>query len=37
MNMTLTGVLGAQAARELGSDPCFPAAVDPVPLEGTAI
>ncbi len=37
MNKTLTGVVGAHAIRELGSDPCFPAAGDPVPLEGTVI
>ena len=37
MIKTLTGVAGAHAIRELGSNPCFPAAGDPVPLEGTAI
>ncbi|MET3905533.1 hypothetical protein ABIE35_004131 [Paenarthrobacter sp. 4246] len=34
---TLTGVIGAHTIREFGSDPCFPAADDPVPLEGTVI
>jgi hypothetical protein len=36
MIKSLTGVIVGQAIRELGSD-CFPAAGDPVPLEGTAI
>jgi hypothetical protein len=34
---TLTGAIGGQSIRELGSFLCFPAAGDPVPLEGTAI
>lgn len=37
MIKTLTGAIGGQAIRELGSDQCFPAAADPVPLEGAAI
>ena len=36
MVKTLRGAIGGLAIRVLGSK-CFPAAGDPVPLEGTAI
>ncbi|MET3367294.1 UNVERIFIED_CONTAM: hypothetical protein ABIE34_000515 [Jeotgalibacillus campisalis] len=37
MNKSLKGASGGRTIRVFGSDQCFPAAADPVPLEGTAI
>ncbi|MBM7792761.1 hypothetical protein JOE60_001352 [Paenarthrobacter ilicis] len=35
MTLTLMGALRAKTIREFGNDQCFPAAANPVPLEGT--